>query len=217
MKVRCFLAVFLVLHFAGCAGSAYLRPAQGDLTHVKRLAVVVEGEPEFKVLDHRATGLGAGALFGVVGVMVNSAYNNSKDSKQEDKLEPQTKRISYRESFIEQLKKLLEESKRFQKIDFIDEKVAQAESFDAVLKLSIQEWGIKVIDERAGGLVPFMTVEIALTRQNGRVVWKERDDEVGSSAHSIEEYRGRENLLSDTVQTVVKDTAYRITSTLIYS
>lgn len=186
------------------------------MKQVNHLVVVVAGEPEFKVLSHRATELGVGVLFGAVGAIANSAYTNSMDSQLEDRLEPQIRQISYRESFETQLKQFLEESKRFQKIDFY-EKAAREQSFDAILELSIKEWGIKLIDQRTEDLVPFMTIEIKLTDSNGKIIWKEREVEVGRSGHTIEKYNSQENLLKDTLRTVLKDTAYRITSTLVYS
>ena len=214
-KIQKFVLFGLIL--AGCGGTNYLRPSQGAFAHIEHVAIVVNGEPDFKVLDSRATDLGPGVLFGAIGAIANSAYTNSKDATQEKELKPQTSQISYRETFVDQIKKFLQESKRFSKIDFYEQSNLKDQSVDAVLELSICEWGIRLINRQSSDLVPFITVEIRLTDSKGKVLWKERDVEVGHSGHSVAAYRTEENLLKDSLHAVLKDTAYRIVSTLIYS
>lgn len=211
------VGLVLTVTFVGCTSTSYLRPAQGTLANINNLGVFVVGEPEFKVLDKRATGLGVGVLFGAVGAIANSAYTNIKDSKQEDKLKGRTDVISYREIFIDELKHSLEESKRFEEVEFYEQPLPKRESLGALLELSIQEWGIKLINQEKGGLVPFITIKIELIGEDGRALWKEKDVAVGRVSYTVEEYRAQENLLAESLEAVLSEAANRITSTLIYS
>jgi len=215
-----FLSTFLSLTTAtllsSCA-TAYHRPAQGSFKEVSRLSIVITGKSKFKVLDSRATDLGPGVLFGVVGAIANSAITNSADSDKEKELAAQTAETSYQEAFKNELKKLLDESKRFEKIDFYNDVIGLKESSDAVLELVIQEWGVRVINQQTNQLAPYMVVDITMKDSKGKILWKERESQVGSSSHFFNEYRDKENLLKESMEAIVKDSAYRIASTLIYS
>jgi hypothetical protein len=213
-KILSYLVISVLL--SACA-SSYQRPTNGDLKNVRRLSVVLVGEPDFKVLDSRATDLGPGVLFGVVGAIANSAITNASDAGKEQQMAAQTAGLSYRESFESELKRLLEESKRFEKIDFHDRLAAPKKDEDAILELTIVEWGIRVVNQQTDQLSPYMVIHITLKDQQGKILWKERESQVGRSAHFLNEYYNQENLLKEAMKTIVKDTTYRIASTLIYS
>ena len=153
----------------------------------------------------------------MVGAIANSAITNSADSDKEKELAAQTAETSYQEAFKNELKKLLDESKRFEKIDFYNDVIGLKESSDAVLELVIQEWGVRVINQQTNQLAPYMVVDITMKDSKGKILWKERESQVGSSSHFFNEYRDKENLLKESMEAIVKDSAYRIASTLIYS
>lgn len=90
-------------------------------------------------------------------------------------------------------------------------------AFDALLELSIEEWGLRLIDQRSEYLVPYMIIEIKLTDQKGKILWKEKEIEVGRSAHAFSKYLNQKGLLEETIRSTLKDAAYRIASTLLYS
>ena len=130
---------------------------QGELKKITSIGVAAKKDQEFSVLLSRQEGTATGAvLFGLVGAAVESAMRHSADTKIEEKFKPIVSDYDLEREFNLSLLQHLQASKFFASAVSVEAKnnpLYADEALDAVLEVTIREWGLRRCVGPGAGLV----------------------------------------------------------------
>ena len=196
-----------------------VRPTVSHLTGVQRIAVVVVEDGAFTVVQERAKATATGAiLFGVVGAAVASAANHGMDRDETDKMRPAlgdfSPTFSLRDAFVDALKS----SGRIE-VDVVDsERALQGKSPDAIIRLTINEWGVRLPSRAISDhLATFAEIQARMTRtSNQEILWDEHEVSLGSGRHDLAAYRLDAGLLRTELTDMLQSAGFRLANLLIY-
>lgn len=196
-----------------------VRPTVSHLTTVQRVAVVVIEDGAFQVVKERAKATATGAvLFGVVGAAVASASNHGMDRDEADKIRPRLGDFSptapLRDSFVEALKS----SGRLE-VDVVDsERAREGRSHDAVIRLTINDWGIRLPSRAISDqLAAFAEIQARMTRGSSQeLLWDEHEVSLGNGRHDLAAYRQDGALLRSELTDMLQSAGFRLANLLIY-
>lgn len=196
-----------------------VRPTVSHLAGVQRVAVVVAEDGAFTVVKERAKATATGAvLFGVIGAAVASAANQSMDREETDKMRPGLTGFSpapaLRDAFVEALKG----SGRLQ-VEVVDsERTLQGQDYDAVIHLTVKEWGVRLPSRAISDkLAAFAEIQARMTRARSQdMLWDEHEVSLGNGRHDLEAYRADAALLRGELTDMLQSAGYRLANLLIY-
>ena len=189
-----------------------VRPTVSHLAGVQRVAVVVTEDGAFTVVNERAKATATGAvLFGVIGAAVASAANQGMDSEETDKIRPGLTGFSptppLRESFVAALKG----SGRMEVVDAGDNP-------DAVVRLTVKEWGVRLPSRAISDkLAAFAEIQARMTRAASQdMLWDEHEVSLGNGRHDLAAYRQDAVLLRGELTDTLESAGHRLANLLIY-
>jgi hypothetical protein len=191
-----------------------------DAGKIKTLAVVIPKDGEFTVLLDRATATTApAAMFGLIGAAVASSHNKSLDEEKMKALAPHLSGFFARSVFIESFLKTLTESGQFEGAQIFDRHLGGNEisKYDAVLTLTINDWGLRLPSQSEERLAGFLELEAKMSRsKDNQVLWDEHDTILGQRRHFFSEYKADGSMFRSEIEETVKTAGARAATKIAY-
>lgn len=198
-----------------------VRPDNNNLGNVKKLAVVMPPEGDFTVFYERAKATATPALmFGLLGAAVASAHNKSQDEELSKAIVPHFAGFSSRSILEDSLRQALIDSGKFSEIQVFEKDLEPGEvsKFDAVLKLQIKGWGLRIVERGQQELMStFIELELKMIRSStSQIIWDEHETVIGKNKRTLNSYQNEEEACTKDIRETVEDASLRVASILIY-
>jgi hypothetical protein len=183
--------------------------------------VVVPSGGSFTVIFERSKATTTpGVLFGVIGAAVASAYNSSQDSGKAKLLTPHLAGFSSRSTFLDAFQKTLRESQKPIEVTLVDKELQadEAKKYDAVLTLTIQDWGLRVpAASQADDLAAFVDIAAKMVMTKGDLVlWDEHDTVLGQGRQAFAAYQQDGAMLRAELKDTMETAGARLAGRLAY-
>ena len=131
---------YTVTLFVGLACLAPFSFADGGIDDSPSIGLNFTNNGEFEVLHSRATATGTGAaVAGLVGAMIESGIESSKDAKREQELIPQLKTTNCASDLTAGFQKIVERNGNYQL-------AADSKEADVTLNVKVRSCGFRVVD-----------------------------------------------------------------------
>jgi hypothetical protein len=223
-KIKGFLPVILVhlLILTASCGPVYktvqLKP--DDIGNIKTLAVVIPVDGEFTVVLDRATATATPAfMFGLIGAAVASSHNKSLDNEKVNALAPHLAGFSARTVFIESFRKALTESGQLKETQIFDRHLGgnEAGKYDAIVTLTIKDWGLRLPAQTEERLAGFIELEAKMSRtKDNQILWDEHDTILGQRRQYFSEYKDDGSMFRSEIEETVKTAGARAATKIAY-
>jgi len=216
MAIR--LSVVLLALIVSACGPVHknvsLDAKEAQSIHV--LEVQMHSKGSFEVIMDRATATaGPAAMFGLIGVAVASAHNQSLDNDKENKVSKHIEGIEHQATVSTGLFEGLKQQTRFTVVDAM----AKDNAADSILELTIKDWGLKVADKRHESLVtPFVQIECVVRHKSGhKKLLNLHETYYGKNSRAFHKYEGDGKLLADELQAVLHEAGLQIGTRMAYT
>lgn len=212
----------LLLFGSGCGPvHTTLQPSAEQLSGVKTVAVVVPSDRSFTVLlDRSKATAGPAIMFGLIGASVASAYNSSLDRDKAKLLTPHLAGFSTRATFVDAFQKAIRESQRPIDATLVEKALSteEARRYDAVLTLTIQDWGLRLpAASESDRLAGFIEVAARMVMPRGdQILWDEHDTVLGQGRHAFAAYQEDAALLRGELTETIETAGGRLAARLVY-
>lgn len=185
---------------------------------IRFLAVEMESKGDFEVIMERATATaGPAVMFGLIGAAVASAHNNSLDIEKEKRISKYIDNIDHQTSVSNGLYEGLKVQNNFSVVDATS---PENNAADSVLELTIQDWGLKVVDKRHGAssLTPFVQIKCVVRhKSDNKKMMDLQETYFGDNSHSFDKYESDGQMLIDELQSVLHKAGRQVGTRMAYT
>lgn len=217
------LLVVLLLSACTTTSGTRLSASQGDLAKIKKLGTVVKSEEGFSVRQAREKMTGTGIfLASVVGLAIEAGLRSASDSKEEETLKPVIGNFDPTRLLAEHLTNALRAQPEFRTADTAttsDPSVLRREGFDALLEVTVKEWGLRVCstsDDTENVQAGFSVHGRLLHLDIGSPIWERSEVYLDGECHPVEAFRSRDGLLRTALSRAAERLARRIVNDLMF-
>jgi len=213
-------AIVAILLLAACGfNTSYVRLTTEESDKIKKLAVIVEGNPEFSYIDESTKlNLGAAYVFGLLGYLAAHSADEAHDNEVAKSITPLEIELSGRNQLINNIVTDLENTNRYNIVKIFESTalIPKKNEFDAVAIFNINAWGARIHQGGTGKLIDFIDVSVKLKRfEDDKIIWNDKQVITIETRHSIEEYRNNNELVRKDMDEVIFKSAQRMTNMLV--
>ena len=222
----------------GTSGGTHVRPSAAQLVGITRLALVVQGESAFDVMDARAKvsspggvvavpaggGAGGGAAALAIVIVMLIAYGaatasaRSEDSATAAKLHPRMHELSPGAVVPESFMEALRSGGRFE-VEVIQTPPSKEEqpAVDAIVFLEFPTWGFELLRTDTPSLTAFVDVDARMVRaRDGKRLWAQKERMLGHGRQTVDELKEDPERLRRELRDTLEATGYRLAVDLLY-
>jgi len=218
------LLPFLVLFLYSCMATTGTTTSlsQTKLQEIKELGIVTTTNEEFSVRlsRHEKTNIG-GALFGLVGAMVEAGTRSYADGKRETELSRYLDNYDVAKVLSERLYTHMESAKAFNVVKDVNTEVSKdlkGMGIDSALKVTVNEWGLRLCpDALAEQVQAIYNIHGKLLRLDDEsVVWEHNELYLDGECRPFADFRSTQGLLQTVLSRAADSVAARIANDILF-
>lgn len=215
---------FLVLCFCSCMATTgtITSLTQTKLQEIKQLGIVATTTEGFsvRISRHEKTAVG-GAMFGLVGAMVEAGTRSYNDGTRETELSQHLDHYDVAKVLGERLYTHLESAKAFSAVKNVNtenSKDLKGMGIDSELKVTINEWGLRLCSTALADQVQAAyNIQGKLLRLDDEsVVWEHNELYLDGECRPFTDFRSTQGLLQDVLSRAADGVAARIANDILF-
>jgi hypothetical protein len=191
---------------------------QTEVAKIKSIGVVVKKEEGFSVrLSREEMTNAGGAMLGLIGVGIEAGMRRSSDKGLEEQFKPIVGDYAPENPLSERVIFHLQTSGSMNSFAFRDTEEASRKNVDAILELTVREWGLRRCPGTAAETVqPGFNVNGKLYRKDDRrVLWEREEIYLNGDCRPWPAFKS-DTLVKDTLPAVIDNLATKLVYEIVF-
>lgn len=194
---------------------------QNTLSKINKIGIIVNKENEFSVrLSRDKMTTTSTCLFGLLGYAIEHSARANIDQNLANEFRPQIGIFNPEKHMEEKLLYYLQSAKVFRAVEIgkaEDHALLKKMQFDAVLKITIKEWGLRLCvgADKKEQLQAGIDIH-ALLIEHGTTIWERNELYIDRDCHSLEELRSQKEIVENNLARAVDDLSARIVNEICF-